>query len=336
MKISLDGGALCTKGNIRFGNYIFTQNLIEAIREFDRENDYTVYSFCQKPDWLREFQSLHYKILKPATLWLSTRVSLEEISRRKDVFLALNQAIPLSSRSRIISFSHGLSFYYYPHFYPDSYYALKDQLDPMVKRSKYVITPSRRVKSEMEKLFPDYKHFKTLYYGVPYDMQDYIPTKKGKFFLYVGMNHPIKNVLFLLKVFAEFRKNKNYADYKLYLVGNFKNLTDEKNGIVVLPGLNRDGIKKLYVRAAAYVTASYYESFNFPILEALAQNCPVIGLEGAVIPEFNGLVSVVYNQEDFLEKMVEAVRAKFLRIDRREILQRFSWKKYTAKLRELY
>ena len=52
---------------------------------------------------------------------MKARVSLEELVNEKDIFLALNQASPLFTGSRIISFSHGLSFYFYADFYPDSF-----------------------------------------------------------------------------------------------------------------------------------------------------------------------------------------------------------------------
>ena len=48
MRISLDAGALCVEGNLRFGNYTFTKNLIETMVQYDGENEYFIYSFCQK------------------------------------------------------------------------------------------------------------------------------------------------------------------------------------------------------------------------------------------------------------------------------------------------
>ena len=44
--------------------------------------------------------------------------------------------------------------------------------------------------------------------------------------------------------------------------------------------------------ATALLTASHYESFNFPVLEALSQGCPVIGLKSAIIPEFKPYVNL--------------------------------------------
>jgi len=336
MKISVDGGALCIKGNNRFGNYSFTKNLIEAIQKYDEGNEYFVYSFCQKPAWFTVDKKTHYKLIKPTTLWLSTRVSLEEMRDKKDIFLALNQAVPFSTRSQIISFSHGLSFYFFPRLYPDSFHALKDQLNPMVKKSKYVIVASSRVKAELKKLFPTFTRFITMNYGVPFDMLDYQEKVKKKYFLFVGMNHRIKNLEFIIKAFKQFKKNPLFHDYKLYLIGNLKQFEDKQENVISFPDLNRDQIRLLYSEAAACLTASFYESFNFPVLEALAQGCPVVGLNSAIIPEFKAFVSCADDAEGFTAKMLEVCQTRGIKIKRKEILARFSWKKYMSKLQELY
>ena len=336
MKISIDGGALCIKGNFNFGNYTFSKNLIEAIQKYDQENEYFIYSFCQKPSWLTTDKKIHYKLINPTTLWLSTRVSLEEIRYKKDIFLALNQAVPFSTRSQIISFSHGLSFYFYPKFYPDSYPALKDQLNPMIKKSRYVIVASSRVKTELKKLFPNYTRFITLNYGVPFDMLDYQPKTKKKYFLFVGMNHPIKNLEFLINIFKQFKKNKKFLEYKLFLIGDLEKFADKANDIFSYTDITRGQLRKLYSEATAYLAASYYESFNFPVLEALAQNCPVIGLKDAIIPEFRKFVSVAYDATGFIAYMSEISLNRQVKVKREKIGKIFSWKKYISKLKELF
>lgn len=336
MKISLDAGALCVEGMFRFGNYTFTKNLIEAVTKYDSENEYFIYSFCQKPSWLITKKLSHYKILLPKFLWLSMWVSLEEVRHKKDIFLALNQAIPISTKSRIISFTHGLSFYFYPQFYPDSYHALKDHLDPMVKRSRYIIAASSRVKAEFKKLYPDYRHFVTVNYGVPFDMLSYEAGLRKKYFMFVGMNHPIKNVEFLVAAFRKFKKIGKFREFKLYLVGDFKKFEDLDVGIFSSPSTSRIKLKRLYSEAAAYLASSFYESFNYPVLEALAQNCPVIGLNEAIIPEFKDFVYLAYDSTDFISQMVEVAQGAKERVKREDVLKRFTWKKYISKLKELY
>ena len=335
MKISVDAGALCVKKILRFGNYSFTRFLLEAMQKYDRQNEYFVYSFCQKPLWLKSNKKMQFKILRPKTLWLSTRVSFEEIKQKKDIFLALNQAIPLKTPSQVIAFSHGLSFLFFPRFYPDSYYSLKDLLRPMVKKSRYVVVSSWRVRKELKKLFPNFKDFEVISYGVPFDMLKHQASTKKNYFLFVGMNHPIKKFI-LLKGFKQFRQKKRFANFKLFLIGNLEGLEDKDNNIYAYSNIARESLRKLYAQATGYLTTSHYESFNFPVLEALSQNCPVIGVTSAIIPEFKEYVHEVDNLDEFVEEMEKTAQGKITKEVRDEVIKRFSWEKYITKLKKLY
>lgn len=336
MKISIDGGALCTADDRRFGNFTFTNNLLQAFYKFDQDNKYVVYSFCKKPAWLIEKDKFRFKILKPKHFWLSTRVSIEEMKERKDIFLALNQAIPLRISGKTISFSHGLSYHLYPQLYPDSAYALEDELKIMLEKSKYMIVSSRKVKLELMKFYSNPKKIIVVPYGIPFDMINYKKRMRKKIFIYAGMNHPIKNIDFIIKAFKEFKKEKKYAEFKLYLAGNFYNLRDKLNDVIVFSSIERSKLQKLYAEATAYLTASYYESFNFPVLEALSQNCPVIGLKSAIIPELKPYVFVSEKNTDFMSNMKKVASGHKIKYEIKVIQKMFSWQKYINKLKILY
>ncbi|MBI4009247.1 glycosyltransferase [Candidatus Roizmanbacteria bacterium] len=336
MKISVDAGGLCAKINLRFGNYTFSRNLLKAIEQYDKSNEYFMYSFCSKPEWLGISNNFHYKVLHPRTFWLSSRVTWEELKLKKDIFLALNQAIPLATKSKIISFSHGLSYYFYPQYYSDSYYAFTDQLKSLVKKSELIIVSSRRVKMELIKIYPKNKNFVVINYGIPFDMLVYKKEPREKFFLYVGMDYPIKNIEFLVECFKKFRSISQFGGYSLYLVGNLKRFEDKNENIISLTSIQRDSLRKLYSTATAYLTTSFYESFNFPVLEALSQKCQVVGLKSAIIPEFRDLVFLAEDQNDFVAKMEEVSTGKGINIDVKSLKEQFSWKKYVTKLVSLY
>lgn len=338
MKISIDGGGLCAPVSSKFGNYTFTKNIIQALLKYDVKNNYSIYSFCKIPFDITLTSLWKYKILLPTKLWMKLRVSIEESIDWKDVFLGLNQAIPLYSHAKIISFSHGLSYYYFPHLYRESYARLTTQLIPMVKNSAYIVVSSEKVKVEMKEAYPWYKHVVSIPYGVPFDMIEArkVLFKRDKFFLFVGMNHPIKNIPFIIKTFKKFRSIRKYNKYRLILVGPREMKSSAKNGIQVIPETSRDELKQLYQRATAYLTASLYESFNLPVLEALSQNCPVIGLKSAIIPEFNPYVLSVESHDEFINKMIGIADNYKVKISSSKIANLFSWKTYVNKLSKLY
>ena len=301
LKISVDGGGLGAKRGERFGNFVFSKNLIKALFKYDKKNRYFIYTFDK---------------LKPRLAWLKVRLSIEEFKEKKQIFLALNQAIPLYVSGKVISFCHGLAYYFYPKYYSvkDSI-RLRNQLDEIILRSKVIIVSSERVKEELESIMVKYqlkKKIIVLPFGIPFDMPaTRHPDQRERYFLYVGMDHPIKNIEFIKKL----RKNTRLK--------------------IISENLSRQKLRRLYQRAAALLTASHYESFNLPVLEALSQGCPVIGLKSAVIPELEPFVNLAKNQGEFINLMKEIPKKPSAEsIDR--LYRQFDWKNYVKKLVELY
>lgn len=337
MKISIDGGALCSPSYKRFGTYTFTASILSALSEYDKKNTYFIYSFCNKPSSLTISNNMFYKVLRPTVFWMNMRVSIEQMSAKKDVYLALNQAVPLVVRSKVIGFSHGLSFLYYPKLYGYGALHLKNQLKNLMKKSDSVVVSSTKVRDELVHYFPDKAEIvKVLPFGIPSDFDETVHRARQRFFLFVGTNHPIKNVQFLIDSFEKFRSKKEYSDFELYLVGPFNSLKKKYPNISVFTKVPRAKLRTLYQTASAYVSASLYESYNLPVLEALSQKCPVIGLDSAIIPEFQPYCYICNNSSDFIGGMEEYASGNKETIDLASLREKFSWKQYVKELVELY
>jgi glycosyltransferase involved in cell wall biosynthesis len=319
MKISVDGGALNQKDRNRFGTAVFSESLVKALHLYDKINKYYIYTF---------------ENLKPKVFWMKGRVSFEELRQNKDVFLALNQALPLYASGKIISFCHGLSYYFFPQYYSKKdVVRLNKQLREMIKKSEKIIVSSEKVKTELISIDRSIENkIVKLPFGIPFDMSSFATsfakaskvkkatTDKEKYFLFVGMNHPIKNIDFIKKSFAEFKKDKNFKDYELKILTN---------------NISRKSLKNYYQHATALLTASYYESFNFPVLEALSQGCPVVGLKSAIIPELEPNVNVANDTKDFVKKM-KTLKIKPTVQSINRLFTDFNWKNYVKNLVDLY
>ncbi len=334
MDISLDGGALCARAGQRYGNYIFTYNLLKALALYDKENSYVVYSFCHKPKELKLPDSWSYRMLFPTPYWMKLRLSIEEFVKKKDIFLALNQSAPYITSSKIIYFSHGLSFLHYPQYYPKSLRELNNQLNDMILKSYQIVVSSQSIRQELSTLYKNCKNIIVIPYGIPFDMSEYESLRRERFFMFVGMNFPLKNVDFLVKVFRQFAKIKKFSHFKLYLVGNFSSYRSEN--IIPMSGVSRTKLKNLYQKATGYLTCSLYESFNLPVLEALSQKCPVIALSSAVIPEYTQYIQIAGREDQFLSRMVSVANGKHISYRLDSLKDRFSWKNYVNKLVNLY
>lgn len=333
MNISLDGGALCS--NSVFGNYIFNSNLIRALGEYDEKNRYVAYGFCDKPS---DFSSgvVRWKQLTPKTWWMKARVSVEEMIHPKDIFFALNQSLPLMTKARIFSFSHGLSFYYYPLFYKKSQPVLMSQASNMVRRSEHIFVSSIKVKKDFEDLFPNYRNVVVLPFGVPFDISASKKKARKPYFMFCGMDATVKNIDFLVSAMEILTREKKYKKYRLYLCGNFSKRIFNSDLVRNIQNPSRSQINTLYNEATAYVTSSWYESFNFPVVEALAAGCPVIGLKSAVIPEMQPYASVVDDTDHFVHLMKRAADGELSRVNTEKVRKEFSWQTYVKKLMSYY
>ena len=330
MKIGIDAGALC---GINSGNNTFTLNLIKAIGEKDKKNNYILYSFCKIKKCLKLNKNFIYKNLQPKYFWNDGALKFEQINNQTDIFLGLNQAFPKSSSKKII-FSHGLSFIYFKDLYAVNYKRLNKQLNKMLKDAKLIVVSSTKVKNEFGKLFSKSKNIKVLNYGIPYDFLTTKKVKKNKYFLNVGNNHPIKNIRLLIKCFNSFVKQVDDT-YRLYIVTDKKYTFIKDRNIIQLTKVSRKTLKRLYLYAKGYLTTSSYESFNLPILEALSQNTPVVALKDSYIPEMRKYINTAQTTNEFIKQM-DLINTSKNKINIYQLKKDFSWDKYVEELIKMY
>jgi glycosyltransferase involved in cell wall biosynthesis len=94
-----------------------------------------------------------------------------------------------------------------------------------------------------------------------------------RFFLYVGTAKPHKNVQMLIDAFAEVP-----GERALVLVTSGKEAESLKLAprVRLLPSIAEADLPALYSAAECFVTASLYDGFGLPLLEARACGCPAI------------------------------------------------------------
>ncbi|HAI98513.1 TPA: hypothetical protein DCL30_03130 [Candidatus Peribacteria bacterium] len=102
------------------------------------------------------------------------------------------------------------------------------------------------------------------------------------FFLYVGNAKPHKNIPVLLDAFR-----RGPHGHELLLVTSGLEVTRLRlpENVRVLPAVPEEDLPALFSAADAFVTATLYEGFCLPILEALACGCPVIASNRGAVPE---------------------------------------------------
>lgn len=335
MTIHVDGGALCADANHQFGNYVVSKNILDSITRCDKENTYCIYTFCN--NIRNNSKNVIYKSLTPSIGFMPHRVGFEEFVHKSDVFLALNQALPLYTKGKKIVLSHGLSFMKFPQLYTVDYARLSKQLHNMYSNADCIIVSSNRVKEEFNNLFSKKVRIEVIPFGIPWDMigKQKIENNDKPYFLYVGMNHPIKNISGIIKAFLNAKKKTQNKTMRLKLVGVGNNIPISDKNIDIVPVVSRNNLIKIYQNATALLTASHYESFNLSVLEALSCNVPVIGLQSAIIPELEKYVYVCNSTDEFVKIISECMENGLVNKVKLDT-KLFSWDTFVSKLMTLY
>lgn len=126
------------------------------------------------------------------------------------------------------------------------------------------------------------------------------------FFLHVGALDPHKNFDAVLNCFVRCREGR---PVQLVVVGRqtpelqrYADHCSQKgvSGVVFTGFLSRPDLELLYQEAVALLFLSRYEGFGLPVLEAMANGCPVITTRATSIPEVAGDAALTFDPDDLV------------------------------------
>jgi len=147
----------------------------------------------------------------------------------------------------------------------------------------------------------------------------------SEFFLFVGSLEPGKNLKLLNEVYR-LAESRNKPLPPLMIVGaRWEGVATEgekPRGWHYLGRQSDEVLLYLYRRALALVFPSIYEGFGLPMIEAMAQNCPVICAKTSSLPEIAGkwadAMREVNGRPDFRNDLISRGR---------ERAKRFTWER---------
>ncbi len=241
---------------------------------------------------------------------------------------------------------------------------VKAMMERVVKTADRIIAVSEKTKQDLMEYFnaPAGK-ISVIYEGVSDDFQpaqDPAALKElrvrhnlpDRFFLYVGLMKPHKNILWLARLFRKLFHEKKISS-PLVMIG--KKDARYPSGHEELAALGREDafiyldktihgdLPKLYQSATALVHPSLYEGFGLTLLEAMASGTPVVAFRTASIPEVAGQAGVLLDINDE-EQMSSALRMLESSSNFREDCSkkgleqaaRFKWRDTARKTLEVY
>lgn len=324
MKIGFDYISTVSKG----GNGTYSRNLIEAVLDLDRQNEYYLYAYAhdfflgrlkkyknQKNVRFRPvyFSTLGIKFLAPLVravnlvsykLW----VRIDGV----DIFHFTNPAHFAIGAKKTVVTIHDLSGLYDSDWVKkESAEYLRKNIEKMIDISAGIIAVSNYTKYDLAKNFP-LSETKTsvIYEGCAKSYYVNIDHRyiEGKFklkdyILYVGQLQPRKNIINMLAAYAKLSE-KLKAKYNMAIVGGARR--DYRETVMqaiyfhklspyvkVLGRLPESDIRKFYSSARAFVFPSFFEGFGLPVLEALKCGAPVIVSDRSSLPEVAGNAGVL-------------------------------------------
>jgi glycosyltransferase involved in cell wall biosynthesis len=172
------------------------------------------------------------------------------------------------------------------------------------------------------------------------------PISPGQYFLYVGNREGYKNFDILLDLLDH---TGAMGDSLFLCVGGedprrLRPKLEERGygrNFLTCGYIEADRLSTLYRNAIALIYPSRYEGFGLPVLEAMANRCPVICSNTSSLPEVGG-EAAFYFDPGLASSLADAIE-RLLRSDRNRVVReglgnlgRFSWEASTQSLASLY
>ncbi len=224
-----------------------------------------------------------------------------------DVFLATAGLAPAGAPCPIVGIVHDLVPLRFPQWFGAEVPTIRARLERLAARSRLLLAVSESTRQDLvELLGVPAGRVRVVHHGIHPRFAAPPPERagtllrargiEGPYFLYVGGLGPVKNVGALLEAFRMARERAR-TTHTLVLAGDPRwagglPADVERLGLAgavrFLGFLDDDALPALYAGATALVLPSFWESFGFPALEAMACGAPVLAARVGALPEVLG------------------------------------------------
>lgn len=238
-----------------------------------------------------------------------------------DGFLSLKLTIPQVAAIHDINFYHRsndvalIEGWYLKHFFPQ-----------FASKARRIVTVSEYSKQDISSSFAvSADKIDVVYNGAHENYRVLTEEEKNgtrarysmgsEYFLFIGAQHPRKNIDGLLKAFNQF-KTTFQTDHKLIIVGEKKFLSQQvedtykameyKNEVLFTGRLSSENIALVMGSALALVFIPFFEGFGIPMAEAMYAEIPIIASNTTSMPEVAG-EAAIYTDPTDLNSIVEAM-----------------------------
>ena len=354
-----------------FGIGSYIRHLLEAIgrREESRRYRFRVYLRGADREALADLPD-HFETVPEESPGYSaaelTRFAWRLWRDRLDLFHATHYVLPPLLRGRAVVTIHDIIHLLYPQCLPSrtAHLSARLMIRRALRRSDRIITVSYNSKRDLVDYFAiPSERIEVIYNGVSTRFRPDVPEEERErvaarygvslpYLLFLGGEKPHKNVLNVVRAFAEARREA-YLPHQLALAGPLPRnparlealiAALDLSSAVARPGLvAEEDLPGLLAGADALLYPTLYEGFGLPVVEAMACGTPVLTSSTSALQEIAGGYAYLVDPLD-VEAIAKGIavlakdqraREDFTELGKKRALD-FSWDKAAERTLEVY
>jgi glycosyltransferase involved in cell wall biosynthesis len=265
------------------GTEIYLRNLLQALGEIDRENQYIVFTNREtgsdlvpdRPNFVHAPQTVRAAFRPARIVWEQLVLPFAARKHRIDVLFNPGFTAPLLCACPMVTVFHDLQHKRHPEYFRWFDLPFWDFfLWAAARRSRGLLAVSQATADDLERYYGRHAH--VVYHGVERQFLEISQQREPRdYLLCVSTTHPHKNLQRLLRVHAQITNAP-----RLVITGVRGFAADEierlgGNSIEIAGWVPREQLYELYRGALGFIYPSTFEGFGMPVLEAMAAGVPV-------------------------------------------------------------
>jgi len=289
------------------GTEVYARSMIQSLAHSRGERGVRVYANAiDAPPWLPP--GVEWRGIPFPRLWTHWRLRQALRRERPDVSFIPSHVLPVALGVPSVMTIHDVGHRHEPRAYSRSaWWYLELTTRYATRRATRLIAVSQSTADDLRRFYgvPGGR-VAVIHSGIDARMRPQAPPVvaglaerlglEEPYFLYLGRNHPRKNLPMLRRAFIDARGRGLRASLVLAGPGHDPRLAGD--GLIVLPYIPADDLPALYAGALAVVIPSRFEGFGFPALEAMRCGTAVIASTAGALPEIVGTAGVLLSPDD--------------------------------------
>ena len=304
MIVAIDGTPALRR--VVTGTEIYARSIIEALTASRHEPTIRVYANAvERPAWLAP--DVEWRGIPFPRLWTHWRLRRALRRERPDVVFIPSHVLPLALGLKSVVTIHDVGHRREPRAYTSgARWYLEASTRYAARRATRLIAVSQSTADDLVRYYGvSGGRITVVHSGIGRQFTSQSAARvsdvtrrlriSGPYFLYVGRNHPRKNLPMLRRAFAVARGRG--LDASLVIAGPGHDPASSER-VRVLPYVPADDLPALYAGAVALTLPSRFEGFGFPALEAMRCGTAVIASNAGALPEIIGSAGILLSPDD--------------------------------------